>query len=177
MRRKQVVRSLEKGWSYLEKNQNADGSWLPLWFGNQDEADESNPIYGTARVLIAYAECDRLEHNAAKKAIDYLIARQNEDGGWGGGKSVAYVNPPQLDSRMTSTIEETSQALEALAACGLGQSAHSLRGFKWLKDAIHHGRHLQAQPIGFYFAKLWYYENMYPLVYSLAAFGRLRETS
>jgi hypothetical protein len=35
--------------------QRADGSWVPLWFGNQDHPAEENPVYGTAKVLLAYA--------------------------------------------------------------------------------------------------------------------------
>ena len=29
----------------------ADGTWIPLWFGNEHAPDEDNPVYGTARVL------------------------------------------------------------------------------------------------------------------------------
>ena len=32
-------------------------------------------------------------------------------------------------------------------------------------------RHRQPSPIGFYFAKLWYYENLYPLTYTVSALG------
>ena len=34
---------------YLEGVQRSDGSWVPLWFGNQDHPAEENPLYGTAR--------------------------------------------------------------------------------------------------------------------------------
>ena len=33
-------------------------------------------------------------------------------------------------------------------------------------------RHRENAPIGFYFAKLWYYERLYPLVFAVAALGR-----
>ena len=29
-------------------------------------------------------------------------------------------------------------------------------------------------PIGFYFAKLWYFEKLYPIIFSVAALGRAR---
>jgi squalene-hopene/tetraprenyl-beta-curcumene cyclase len=32
--------------------------------------------------------------------------------------------------------------------------------------------HRQPAPIGFYFAKLWYYEKLYPLIFTVAALGR-----
>ncbi len=44
---------ISRGIRFIERNQNADGSWLPLWFGNQDRVDEGNPVYGTSRVLVA----------------------------------------------------------------------------------------------------------------------------
>ncbi|MCB1209811.1 MAG: hypothetical protein KDK97_10810, partial [Verrucomicrobiales bacterium] len=33
--------------NYLKKCQRADGSWLPLWFGNEHVEEEVNPVYGT----------------------------------------------------------------------------------------------------------------------------------
>ncbi|MEP2307351.1 prenyltransferase/squalene oxidase repeat-containing protein, partial [Rhodopirellula bahusiensis] len=45
-------RAIRKGLGFLRKNQQPDGSWLPLWFGNQDRAEEDNPVYGTSRVLV-----------------------------------------------------------------------------------------------------------------------------
>ena len=37
---------------------------------------------------------------------------------------------------------------------------------------IEAGTWLQPSAIGFYFAKLWYYEEMYPVVFTVAALGR-----
>ncbi|MEZ5301754.1 MAG: hypothetical protein R3F11_14050 [Verrucomicrobiales bacterium] len=34
---------------------------------------------------------------------------------------------------------------------------------------------LLAAPIGFYFAKLWYFEKLYPLAWTMAALRRLAE--
>ena len=42
-----------RGWARI---QGADGAWLPLWFGNEHQADEANPVYGTATVL-KYLTC------------------------------------------------------------------------------------------------------------------------
>jgi hypothetical protein len=30
---------------------------------------------------------------------------------------------------------------------------------------------LEYSPIGFYFAKLWYYEKLYPLIFTVSALG------
>jgi squalene-hopene/tetraprenyl-beta-curcumene cyclase len=65
-------------------------------------------------------------------------------------------------------------ATEALLACdhhGLHRAALS-RGLQWLVEAVLAGRHRDCSPIGFYFAKLWYYEKLYPMMFTVAALGR-----
>jgi squalene-hopene/tetraprenyl-beta-curcumene cyclase len=37
---------------------------------------------------------------------------------------------------------------------------------------VENHQHRQPAPIGFYFAKLWYYERLYPLIFTVAALGR-----
>jgi hypothetical protein len=50
--KKRLQKSFEKALHYLEKQQRSDGSWLPLWFGNQMTTDDhTNPVYGTAKVV------------------------------------------------------------------------------------------------------------------------------
>jgi hypothetical protein len=34
-------------------------------------------------------------------------------------------------------------------------------------------KYRDASPIGLYFAKLWYYERLYPLIFATAALGRV----
>jgi squalene-hopene/tetraprenyl-beta-curcumene cyclase len=34
---------------------------------------------------------------------------------------------------------------------------------------------LDPAPIGFYFAKLWYYEKLYPLIFTTATLRRVRQ--
>jgi squalene-hopene/tetraprenyl-beta-curcumene cyclase len=46
------------------------------------------------------------------------------------------------------------------------------RGLEWLVCRVERGEHRQAAPIGLYFAKLWYYEELYPLTFTVAALGR-----
>ena len=53
---KEVCMMIECGRRFLEKQQRTDGSWLPLWFGNQHAKDDVNPVYGTSRVLAAYRD-------------------------------------------------------------------------------------------------------------------------
>src|SRR5262249_7231790 len=48
--------SIQVATAFLARAQRPDGSWLPLWFGNQHAPDDENPTYGTARVLAAYRD-------------------------------------------------------------------------------------------------------------------------
>jgi squalene-hopene/tetraprenyl-beta-curcumene cyclase len=151
--------------AYLKKVQRADGSWTPLWFGNQAAIEEENPTYGTTKVLAALAGCDEAAE-AAKRGVAWLIAAQNYDGGWGGGRETP------------STIEESALAIDALAHAGIEAASEAVeRGVLWLIARTRGGAEFQPAPIGFYFAKLWYYERAYPLIFTVGALGRVASTS
>ena len=157
-----LKRSITRGLNYLEKHQRSDGSWLPLWFGNQHAPDDENPTYGTARVLAAYRDLDLMTSEPARRGIAWLLSVQNTDGGWGGA-----ANTP-------SSVEETALAVEALLDAKPAAEAAVERGLAWLIERIEAGGLQQPTPIGFYFAKLWYFEKLYPIIFSVAALGRAR---
>jgi squalene-hopene/tetraprenyl-beta-curcumene cyclase len=46
------------------------------------------------------------------------------------------------------------------------------RGLDWLVAAVESDRFLQSSPIGLYFAKLWYYEELYPIIFTASALRR-----
>jgi squalene-hopene/tetraprenyl-beta-curcumene cyclase len=50
------------------------------------------------------------------------------------------------------------------------------RGVQWLIMGVESGRFREASPIGFYFAKLWYYEKLYPLIFTVSALRHAVET-
>ena len=160
----------ERGFSYLQGQQQANGSWLPLWFGNQDNPGDENPVFGTARVLRAYLAWDRMADPAAQRGLDWLAEQVNPDGGWGGGPAVVNISGQPT----VSTVEETALVVETLVgAWPLDQYQDiAVQGIEWLLDAVETGRYLQSAPIGFYFAKLWYHERLYPLIFTVAALGR-----
>ena len=158
---RRIDRAIDRGFDYLRAEQRGDGSWIPLWFGNQDRPEEENPVLGTARVLAAWRDLRLSADPEARQGIDWLSSAQNADGGWGsrtGG----------------SSVEETALALDALiSAPGHGSlQVVTDKGLEWLVERIEKNGHRRAAPIGYYFAKLWYYEDLYPLTLSAAALGR-----
>lgn len=223
-------RGCDAALKYLDKSQRSDGSWSPLWFGNQLSASQENLTYGTARVVQALAEmmqgpsqglvdgapAQRIEP-MLQRGLEWLLRAQNADGSWGGAPGVA------------GSIEETALAVEAMTFCyssiegchrdvisdvavsvpqdakqqarflvglpvgAVGRSKvkssdnqtsvdeecnsrimnAALRGAGWLVERTQGGKCFPPAPIGLYFAKLWYHERLYPVIFTVAALRRL----
>ena len=166
----------EKALRFLEKQQAPNGQWTPLWFGNQYLQEEENPVYGTSRALLAFAEilpgAFGVSHDArirkmAEGAVLALKSMRHPNGAWGG------VQPDQ------ASIEETALAVEGLAAWAKAlkkaPDTQLIESANWLAAQVKNGSWTQVAPIGFYFAKLWYYEALYPKVWTVAALRRTVE--
>ncbi len=142
-----MKRAIRRNLRYLEMQQRADGTWLPLWFGSQADPNHENPIYGTVRVLEALQELDEAEfpiiRRMKQRGSQWLENTQKPDGSWG------------------DSIEET-----ALAAGVSG------KGFDTLLKMTESGTVFPASPIGLYFARLWYSEKLYPLLFTIGALQR-----
>ncbi len=168
--KKRLQKSFDKALNYLEKNQREDGSWLPLWFGNQQTKEHTNPVYGTAKV-VTYLK-DSLNHNWLSKNLKqrlkvliqrgtrYLVYVQNGDRSWGAAKYIP------------GTMEETALAVSALASVEYREICES--GLIWL-NTFYKQNGLKAAPIGLYFASLWYDEKLYPVTAYLEALSRMLE--
>jgi squalene-hopene/tetraprenyl-beta-curcumene cyclase len=158
-------RFLRRARAFLQAAQRPEGCWIPLWFGNQERPDQTNPIYGTARVLRALPP----DSAAGKRAVQWLLQSQNADGSFGhecasgrGSSGSACGN--------TGTIEETALALSALARVPSPQAAAAIvPALRWLVARTDAGRNWPAAPLGLYFARLWYYEELYPILFSVEA--------
>jgi squalene-hopene/tetraprenyl-beta-curcumene cyclase len=190
---KQTAAAAESGVAYLERTQQSDGAWTPLWFGNQHAPDDVNPTYGTARVLAAATVAPADPAAAATwaqrlaAAVDWLLSAQHPGGGWGAGHDTP------------ASLEETALAVEALAGVlrkglptdsAIGTVTHPLaqlvdhqalrqavsRGVAWLLTNTDRGTRFDPTPIGFYFAKLWYFERLYPLIFTVAALESVNRT-
>jgi squalene-hopene/tetraprenyl-beta-curcumene cyclase len=172
-----------KAFKFLEEVESPERGWYPLWFGNQHiDNYEWNWTYGTSRVIKAYFDCHQMNDGSCIDASINLIRQQNSDGGWGGD---CYKDATQ------SSVEETAIAFESLVLAVKVYSrtidpffreafepnelnARIQRALEWLIAAVESGRFREPAPIGFYFAKLWYFEKLYPLIFTVAALGAAR---
>ncbi len=162
-------RAMARAGSFLAKTQRDDGSWFPLWFGNQHAPNDTNPTYGTTRVVLGLqgltARHVSLSAPMLEKARQWLLRAQNPDGSWGGFP------------KGSPSVEETALAVEALTSlpCDDETAAAVSAGVGWLMEKIESGEWLRPSPIGFYFAKLWYYERLYPMIFTVGALARARD--
>ena len=167
---RRMEKMFDRALGYLEKHQKENGSLLPLWFGNQFASEHKNPVYGTAKV-VTYLK-DVLKHNwlaeknrtrlqkITTRGMQYLISVQNENGSWGGDKSIP------------GTMEETALSVSALASQKNIKTCR--KGLEWL-DKFYQDNGFKSAPIGLYFASLWYDEKMYPVTAYLEAITRVKE--
>lgn len=157
--------AMSKGLEYLHKSQKNDGSWMPLWFGNQNAKDHGNPTYGTGRVLISLNTLKDPQYklpteNIIEHAVEWLLKAQNQDYGWGG------------DIGLPSTIEETALAVNALGGLekrNPGMEEAYSKGVARLIGFTDGCDVLPSAPIGLYFSMLWYSEQLYPLIFTVSA--------
>ncbi|HEY1878778.1 MAG TPA: squalene--hopene cyclase, partial [Caulobacteraceae bacterium] len=110
--------------TWLEREQLADGSWFGRWGVNY--------VYGTWSVLCALNAAGLpVEAPMACRAADWLVAIQNDDGGWGEG-----CDSYRLDYRgheaAPSAASQTAWALLGLIAAGRIEHPAVQRGIEWL---------------------------------------------
>ena len=167
---KKIEEATRRGLQFISQNQQPDGSWMPLWFGNQWNAQEANPVYGTAKVLTMCHELGIPRSEMAQRGLLWLVNAQHAAGGWG---VVGPVTKNPADQ--ACSVEETALATESMLQFSphhpLAEEA-AQQGVSWLIEAIESGRHLEPAAIGFYFSKLWYYERLYPQIFATSVLAR-----
>jgi squalene-hopene/tetraprenyl-beta-curcumene cyclase len=112
-----------RGLDYLWREQETDGAWFGRWGVNY--------IYGIGAVLPALASVGvDMAQQRVRRAVNWLLAHQNDDGGW--GESPASYVSPLLRGMGDSTASQTAWALLGLIAAGdqFGDSAR--RGVEYL---------------------------------------------
>ncbi|MFN9720303.1 MAG: prenyltransferase/squalene oxidase repeat-containing protein [Planctomycetota bacterium] len=165
--RSKAKKSMNRGIRFLKNVQRPDGTWLPLWFGHQFNHDDENPLYGTSRVVRALSTIGEEASDCCRKAVLWLLENQNEDGGWSARRG------------LESSVEETGLALDSLtdfAVDSFFPNARAAidRAAGWLAKRVNAGTVDQPSPIGFYFARLWYFEELYPIIFAAAGLNRWR---
>ncbi len=156
-------KSINRMLSWLEKTMTKEGAWDPLWFGDQDasfdkQLDMRNPVYGVA-TIIDYLQTAKVPMIMNGK--DFLLSCQNQDGGWGGNKGVP------------SKVTLTAKAIGALSFFRDETENAIRRGIDYLYEQYEAGTLYRREPIGLYFSRLWYSEDLYSYTFIISALRRL----
>jgi squalene-hopene/tetraprenyl-beta-curcumene cyclase len=116
--------AVKRAIDYLRRTQLAEGSWYGRW--------GMNYIYGTWSVLCALNAAG-VAHAAPemRKAANWLIAIQNDDGGWG-EDGASYKLDYKGYERAPSTASQTAWALLGLMATGDVDHPAVARGIAYL---------------------------------------------
>jgi squalene-hopene/tetraprenyl-beta-curcumene cyclase len=75
--------------AFLERDQTHEGAWYGRWGVNY--------LYGTSNVLRAMETLGLSAHSCCRRAVSWLRAVQNSDGGW--GESIASYEDPNLKGK------------------------------------------------------------------------------
>lgn len=148
--REKVAVARKRILQYLKRVQGTDGSFVPLWFGDQFAADRNAPVYGSAVVL---------EHLSGDEAApimtrtkDFLLSRQHRSGGWGSGDGEHdYVI---FTARCVRALKPFKDAETAVA-----------RALAFLRPYLENPAAAPPEPVGLYFAHLWYDEKLYAPIF------------
>jgi squalene-hopene/tetraprenyl-beta-curcumene cyclase len=160
--------------AYLAREQETEGSWFGRW--------GVNFIYGTWSVLCALgrAGLDRSDPMIAK-AVDWLKAIQNADGGWGESCD-SYALDRKRHEPTPSTASQTAWAVLGLMAVGEVDSPAVERGIQWLTaNQATDGLWGQELYTGGGFPRVFYlryhgYPCYFP-VWALARYRNLRQSN
>jgi squalene-hopene/tetraprenyl-beta-curcumene cyclase len=110
--------------SYLRREQEPDGSWFGRW--------GTNYIYGTWSVLAAFNAAGVAPSSPdVRRAVDWLLARQHRDGGWGETAESYWPEAPHGEASY-STPSQTAWALLGLMAAGQVEHPAVARGVAYL---------------------------------------------
>jgi squalene-hopene/tetraprenyl-beta-curcumene cyclase len=114
-----------RGLTFIRDSQCADGPWYGRWGANY--------IYGTWSVLRGLGAIGENPSRAyVQRAIVWLEARQNADGGW--GETLHSYEDPAQAGRGASIPSQTAWALLGLLAVGGAERPSVARGIRYLLE-------------------------------------------
>jgi squalene-hopene/tetraprenyl-beta-curcumene cyclase len=163
--------AVSAGTEYLRRQQEPEGSWFGRW--------GTNYIYGTWSVLAAFnaAGIDPASPEV-RRAVDWLLARQHVDGGWGESSESYWPEAPHGEASY-STPSQTAWALLGLMAAGQVENPAVARGITYLIDRQDQDGNWDEPwytAVGFprvFYLRYHGYRAFFPL-WALARYRRLR---
>jgi squalene-hopene/tetraprenyl-beta-curcumene cyclase len=161
-----MVRAL----AYLRREQEPNGSWFGRW--------GTNYIYGTWSVLCALNAAGIAPSDpVVRKAVDWLVSVQRDDGGWGEDEESYDSAPPGLYKEPTPS--QTAWAVLGLMAAGEAENPAVARGIAYLARTQGPDGEWDEKPytaVGF--PKVFYLRyHGYRLYFPLLALARYRALS
>jgi squalene-hopene/tetraprenyl-beta-curcumene cyclase len=159
--------ALRRALDYLEKTQEADGSWYGRWGVNY--------LYGTGLVLAGLQAAGEIPRQPyPRHAATWLLSRQNPDGGW--GETCYSYEAAGQRAVGPSSASQTAWALLGLMAAGetFGQSVQA--GIDYLlRTQQEDGTWREEAYTGTGFPRAFYLKyELYPIYFPLIALARYR---
>lgn len=168
--RQAVEKSYNRMAQWLKSTAQASG-WTPLWFGDQDADDEKAPVYGTATAVDYLMQISHLTGKPsdalAMQQVPFLLSCQNEDGGWGGNKGVR--SKVTYTSRVLAALAHFQSHPQPLSDWRREIYEARQRGWDYLYRRYQEGTLYESEPVGLYFSRLWYSEELYNVTFLLHA--------
>ncbi|MBI3333365.1 MAG: squalene--hopene cyclase [Candidatus Omnitrophica bacterium] len=141
--------SVRRAVAFLERSQEVDGTWFGRWGVNH--------IYGSWLALRGLkAVGEPMESGRYQRAGEWLVKRQNPDGGW--GESCGSYDDPSTKGKGPSTPSQTAWALMTLISLDRAAEPAFQRGLRFL---------LQSQQADGNWAEEWFTGTGFPRVFYL----------
>jgi squalene-hopene/tetraprenyl-beta-curcumene cyclase len=164
---------IQKALTFLEKEQETDGSWFGRWGVNY--------IYGTSGVLSALAVIASKTHQTQiQRGVNWLIRCQNPDGGW--GETCRSYKDTSLKGKGVSTPSQTAWALIGLLDAGSALRTYELKsinkGINYLLNTQNNDGTWEEQEFtgtgfpGHFYLNYHLYRHYFPLI-ALGRYSRI----